>query len=273
MPILWPGALILAACTFDAPPARAAPADTLFDVGGRVLEIEVLRGDEPLTILFESGGASTLDHWAAVPDSVAARSGATVVVYNRAGLGKSELGPPELTPVEEVHDVARALSALEVPARRIVVGKSYGGVLAVLHAALYPEEVAGLVLVDPMNSRFIAATGDFVKSTVQVPENPTNDRERLLARMVRTLDDLAARTGVAEPELAIPIAVITAGEPWWGREEIVAEWRKSHEEIASARENRELVVASGSDHGVEEERPDTIVDAVSRVVEMSAAAP
>ena len=104
------------------------------------------------------------------------------------------------------------------------------------------------------------------------PARP-DDRERLLARMVRTLDDLAARTGEAEPELAIPIVVITAGEPWWRREEIVAEWRKSHEEIAGARPGRELVVASGSDHGVEEERPDTIVDAVSRVVERSAAAP
>lgn len=273
MPILWPGALVLAACVFDAPPASAAPADTLFDVGGRVLEIEVLRGDEPLTILFESGGGSTLDHWAAVPDSVAARSGATVVVYNRAGLGKSDLGPPELTPVEEVHDIARALEALGVPGRRIVVGASYGGLLAVVHAELYPEHVAGLVLVDPMNSRFIAATGDFVKSTVSVPENPANDQDWVIARMVRTLDDLAARTGQAEPGLAIPIVVLSAGEPWWGREEIVAAWRDSHAEIAAAREGRELVTAEGSGHRIPEDRPDVVVDAVLRVVANAAEAP
>lgn len=272
MPILWPGALVLA-CVLDAPPASVAPADTLLDVGGRALEIEVRRGHEPVTIVFEAGGGSTLDSWAAVPDSVAARSGATVVVYNRAGLGESDLGSPELTPTEEVHALARALAALNVPERRIVVGASYGAMLAVLHAALYPDDVAGLVFVDPMNSRFIAATGDFVKSTVPVPENPADDRERLIVRMSQGLDDLAARTGEAEPGLVIPIVVLSAGEPWWGREEIVAAWRDSHAEIAAAREGRELIVAEGSGHRIPEDRPDVVVDAVLRVVAEAADAP
>ena len=128
----------------------------------------------------------------------------------------------------------------------------------------------GLVLVDPMNSRFIAATGDFVKSTVPVPENPANDTERLIARMSHTLDDLAARTGQAEPGLAIPIVVLSAGEPWWGREEIVAAWRESHAEIAAAREARELIVAEGSGHRIPEDRPDVVVDAVLRIVAKAA---
>jgi pimeloyl-ACP methyl ester carboxylesterase len=269
MPILWPGALVLAACVFDAPSASAFPADTLLDVGGRALEIEVRRGREPLTIVFEAGGGSTLDSWDAVPDSVAVRSGATVVTYNRAGLGRSDLGPPGLTPLDEMRDLARSLETLGVPARRIVVGTSYGAMLAVLHAGLYPDDVAGLVLVDPMNARFIAATGDFVKSTAPVPENPANDRERLIVRMSRTLDDLAAHTGAVEPDLPIPIVVIAAGEPWWGRAEIVAAWRRSHAEIAAARAERELVVAEGSGHQVAEDRPDVIVDAALKISRMA----
>jgi len=222
-------------------------------------------GDEPLTIVFEAGGGATLESWAAVPDSVAARTGATVVLYNRAGLGRSDLGAADLAPAEEVRGLVRALESLGVPERRIVVGHSFGGLLAVLHAALYPAAVAGLVLVDPMNSRFIAATGDFVRSTVPEYPNPADDRERLIARMTRTLEDLTARAADAEPALSIPIVVITAGEPWWQREDIVAAWRRSHQEIVGAYAGRELVVAEGSNHDVPEARPDLIVDAVVRL--------
>ena len=247
IPILS-SALLFAACALDSAPARTFPADTLIDIGGRRLEIVVRTGDEPLTIVFEAGGGATLESWAAVPDSVAARTGATVVLYNRAGLGRSDLGAADLAPAEEVRGLVRALESLGVPERRIVVGHSFGGLLAVLHAALYPAAVAGLV-----------------RSTVPEYPNPADDRERLIARMTRTLEDLTARAADAEPALSIPIVVITAGEPWWQREDIVAAWRRSHQEIVGAYAGRELVVAEGSNHDVPEARPDLIVDAVVRL--------
>ncbi len=48
---------------------------------------------------------------------------------------------------------------LGVSGPTLVVGHSYGGVLALLHAALYPNEIIGLVLVDPMNPGFVDAVG------------------------------------------------------------------------------------------------------------------
>ena len=84
----------------------AVPADTLIDVGGRDLEIVIRRGVEPVAIVFENGGGATFADWEAVPDSIAARTGATVVTYNRAGLGRSDLGPETLTPVEPIGDLS-----------------------------------------------------------------------------------------------------------------------------------------------------------------------
>lgn len=239
-------------------------ADTLIDVGGRRLHFEVRDGKLPVTILLEAGGGADASSWASVPDSLAL-TGATVVTYDRASLGSSDPGPAALTPEQEVRDLRGALESLGVPSRLILVASSYGGMLALLHADLFPDDVVGLVLVDPMNHVFIRETGDFVQSTVPDIAEPTNDRERLIVRMKRTLEELSDRVGEIEPELAIPIVVVTAGEPWWDREEIDRAWRASHETLAG-RPGRQLVVAEGSDHDVPDERPDVIVDAVARVL-------
>lgn len=244
-----------------------APADTLVDVGGYGLRFEIRRGDEPVAVLFENGGGADVNSWHTVPDSLARRTGATIVTYDRAGTGGSELGPLDLTPLEELRRLHGALDRLAVPAPTIVVGHSYGGMLALLHADLYPEKVRGLVLVDPMNPRFVEATGDFVQSTVPDIAEPANDRERLIVRMRNTFEALRARVAEIEPDLEIPIVVVSAGEAWWDREEIDRAWRESHEAIVAERPNRRLIVAEESDHDVPEERPDAVIDAVTELLE------
>lgn len=242
------------------------PPDTLLNVGGHALHLEVREGTHLLTIVLESGGGADASSWGTVPDSVARRTGATVVTYDRAGLGSSELGPADLTPEEEVRDLREALDMLGTPPATILVAASYGGMLALLHAALFPDHVVGLVLVDPMNPMFVGETGDFVPSTVPDIAEPRNDRERVVVRMKRTFAALTARTAAIEPELEIPVIVLTAGEPWWRDEEIDRAWRRSHEVMAGRSADRELVVAEGSNHDMADERPDLVVDAVERLL-------
>ncbi|MGH7565469.1 MAG: hypothetical protein ACREK2_01435, partial [Gemmatimonadota bacterium] len=52
--------------------------------------------------------------------------------------------------------------------------------------------------------------------------------------------------------------------------QVEAAWRASHEAIAAAAPNRWLVVAEGSRHAVPSMRPDTIVDAAARMLEVIA---
>ena len=250
----------------EAVPRDAAPTDTLIDVGGRSLELVIHRGREPVAIVFENGGGATFADWGSVPDSVAARTGATIVRYNRAGLGRSELGPDTLTPVEEIRALIRALDALGVPERRILVGQSYGGLLVVAHADLDPDRVAALVLVEAMNSRFIQATGEFIYSTVPSYPEPADDSQRLIMRMTRTLEDLTSRAHAVEPTLRIPIVVITAGVPWWWKEGIPEAWSRSHADIVAAAPGRELLVAERSRHHVATDRPDVVLDAILRAL-------
>ena len=243
-------------------PLPPAPLDTLVDVGGYQLHMVVYRGTRPLTIVMESGGGASLAAWSGVEARLAEGSGATVVAYDRAGFGESGVGPAALTPRQQVRQLHEALERLGTPPDRIVVGHSYGGLLSLLHAHLYPKQVRGLVLVDPMNARFVKATGDFVQSTVPHIEHPATTKDAAIARMVRTFDELARDPAASDAGLELPIVIITAGQAWWRKPDIDRAWRDSHQAIASAAPNRRLIVAEGSDHDVPEKRPETIVQAV-----------
>jgi pimeloyl-ACP methyl ester carboxylesterase len=250
-----------------APPHRShEPLDTLVRVDNHRLHFVVYRGNLPVMILLEAGGGSDLTSWAGVPAQLAQETGATVVAYDRAGLGRSEPGPATSQPGNEIRDLHAALNQLKLPSKSILVAHSYGAMLGLLNAAHYPKGLKGVVLVDPMNTRFIKATGDFIFSTVPKIPNPSTDRERTITRMVATFPELIREVDRLEPTLKQPMVVITAGKPWWGRADIDSAWRKSHEALADAGSRRRLVVAEDSDHGVPEERPDVIVTAVKELL-------
>ncbi len=149
----------------------------------------------------------------------------------------------------------------------LVVGHSYGGVLGLLHAVLYPDDLVGLVLVDPMNPGFVEAVGmDWLQTTVPDVPNPTTNGEYVMHRMKRDFPGLAQRTGKVWLSLELPMDILTAGRAWWGTEDIHGAWRKSHVEMAGATAARKLVIAESSAHNIPATEPELIVDAVLRLV-------
>jgi pimeloyl-ACP methyl ester carboxylesterase len=185
-------------------------------------------------------------------------------------LGESELGPADLTPVQEVDDIRRALTRLDMPGTKVVVGHSYGAMLALSHAAQYPAEVAGLVLVDPMNPRFVAEVGDWLYSTVPEIDEPRTKQEHAIVRMAATMDALSERLRILEPTLVLPMVIISAGQDWWGPAGIEAAWRRSHIDMAAAPQ-RSRIVADSSEHDIPASEPDLIVSAIARLVSESLA--
>lgn len=245
----------------------AAPVDTMLDVGGYRVHARVHRGTRPLTILMEAGGGATLEKWGGVDSVLARRTSATVIAYERAGFGGSELGPLDLDPITQVRQISAALDRLGVPARRLVIGHSYGGLMAQVHADMFKEKVTGVVLVDAMNARFVDTTGDFIQTTVPHITSPRNDAERAIARLVNTFPVILDAARDAEPKIRAPMIVITSGKSMWNREKEDMAWRSAHEAIAAALPGRRLIVAENSGHDVALARPDTIIDAVMSILE------
>jgi pimeloyl-ACP methyl ester carboxylesterase len=238
------------------------PEDTLMDVGGHRLHFKVWPNRSGLTLVFEAGGGAALTSWESVPDTAARQLGLRVVAYDRAGLGSSETGPMNLVPGQESQALRRGLDRLGAD-RVVLIGHSYGGLLSILHAMRAPERVAGLVLVDPMNTDFIQrVTLAWLNSTVPDIANPASPVDTVIVRMKRTIADLVAATEPGIASLEMPMVVLTAGVPWWGNAERDAAWRASHETIAGMKSNRRLLIATQSRHGIPSTEPGRVIDAI-----------
>jgi pimeloyl-ACP methyl ester carboxylesterase len=99
------------------------------------------------TIILESGLGFPLIEWAWVQPALAQVT--RVVAYDRAGIGWSERGPLPRDGQRIAHELHATLHAAGIDGPYVLVGHSAGGLYARRFAALYPAEVAGMVLIDP----------------------------------------------------------------------------------------------------------------------------
>ncbi len=126
---------------------RFPPPGRLVDVGGYRLHLNIT-GDETArpTVILDSGMVSFSSNWAWVQPDVAKVT--RVVAYDRAGLGWSDPGPGPRDAGQSARELHTALRRLGIEGPFVLAGHSYGGLAARAFAALYPDEVAGMVLVD-----------------------------------------------------------------------------------------------------------------------------
>ncbi|MCZ2860856.1 alpha/beta hydrolase [Blastococcus sp. VKM Ac-2987] len=120
----------------------------LVDVGGHRLHLhaEGPRGTGP-TVVLEAGMGTPSTAWAWVQGMVA--DDVRVISYDRAGIGRSDDRDGPVDPAAEVRDLRTALDAIGEEGPYVLVGHSLGGLFARTFAATYPEDTAGVVLVDP----------------------------------------------------------------------------------------------------------------------------
>jgi pimeloyl-ACP methyl ester carboxylesterase len=117
----------------------------LVDVGGHRLHLYCTGSGSPTVVLEPGGGASSSDvAWIA---PVVARD-TTVCVYDRAGRGWSDAtdGPQDGTHIAA--DLHTLLARAHIPGPYVLAGHSFGGLYVQSFAAQFPDQVAGLVLLD-----------------------------------------------------------------------------------------------------------------------------
>jgi len=293
--------LLAAACSSSA--SHAAPATSeQVKVDGRTLHLECTGTGSP-TVILQSGFGNAGDIWSlsettapAVQPALATtnrvcsydRPGSHLTTTTRDGKvvpadelqrGRSDAVPMPRDPgdvVTELHDI---LAAANVPGPYVMVGHSLGGVLSVLYARRYPDQVRALVTVDspvPALRDALTAKQWTVAKTLSADPALVPNYELEAYDLGVLFDEIET----AKPLPDIPVVVVRRGGfrmydvpvpegfPLTQAEVdgmYKAQWETQARWVESV-PGAEMITVPGTTHDVHTQRPDAVVAAIRSAI-------
>jgi len=250
----------------------ASPAPDTVKVGDYQVQMATL-GSGTYTVILESGFGRDLGVWRNVAPALA--KSAKVVAYSRAGHGKSDARPEAPTIAARTNELEQLIATAGLKPPFVLVGHSYGGFLIRSFAVRHPEQVAGMVFVDPSDEAFnielrkLDAAG--VDKDTKLTEQFMPPKFHAELRSVQAvLDSGKLPFSGALPD--VPVAVLTSVQK---REQpqlfletpaAVQVWRGLHERFFRAFSNGSHIVTAESGHNIHQEQPQLVVSAVEGVI-------
>lgn len=242
----------------------AVPTTANIDVSSKNISYFMRPGSGP-AVVFQSGLGDGKDVWAKVIEQMP--GSVSIFAYDRPGYGGSPNVSDPRDPCSisrELHDLTR-MAGLKPP--YILVGHSLGGLYQFCYAKLYPEDVAGLVLLDPTHPdhwtemKKDAAVQAAIIGTLRIS---------LFSHAMRQEFDEQAGC-IEQLEISRPLA-LPAKFLFSGQFRLVE--KGAFEKMARGLRNQWLTLFSnpessevdGSGHYIQKEAPDTVVSAIQHVV-------
>ena len=238
------------------------------DENGHSIEI-VTAGSGPATVVFESGLGNDWSSWDAVASDIS--SDARIFAYSRPGYGGSAAATTPRDPATIVEELRALLRDQGYAPPYILVGHSFGGTYMELFAKAHPDEVTGVVLVEPRHRDFLARC-----------EAAHIDQCGIAASDLATLPDFqvaeynafpmgAAEIAAAGPFGSYPVRVLTAtahgnSDAW------EALWEATHASLASEASDGRQIVFAGAGHGLQVERPSEVAKCIRDLLPATRAA-
>lgn len=225
----------------------------LIDVGGHSLHLSCTGSGSP-TVVLEPGAGGTSSDLGLIAPAVARDT--RVCVYDRAGRGWSEPADTPQDAATIATDLHTLLDRAGVPGPYVLAGHSFGGYYVLAFAARYPDEVAGMALVDstapaaaatpPASSSDAAGSYDVMGRVSALVSAAA--RVATVSQLRSTIDEYIQGGSSAEQAAALddfankPLVVLTAGS---GSD---ADWSAAQDEMATLSTNSAHLVVQGATH-------------------------
>lgn len=237
------------------------PATETGELDHRHIEYAQIGHGSPV-VVFENGLGASMHSWNKVFPEIGKQT--TVFAYNRPGYGRSDPAPTPRDGAHVVDELRALLRSRDLPPPYVLVGHSLGGLYMQLFARQYPDEVAGLVLVDSTHPTQMEGAGNI-------------ERQPWWARIffhlfvtgeLRREFDAAMPTGQEVLHLPTvtgkPVVVLSAIDT--STSDAVKHANKKRADIANLYPgSRQLWVKSG--HFIQWDRPEVVVDAIRSILE------
>jgi pimeloyl-ACP methyl ester carboxylesterase len=222
----------------------------------------VKSGDGALAIVLQAGLGDGKEVWETVFEDLASKH--TVFAYDRPGYGGMPATQTARDPCSIATELRDQLRAAKLSPPYVLVGHSLGGLYQYVFSRLYPQEVAGLVLLDPTHPRHwqrmqqdAPSAAKMVKAMNMLAFNSTMRRE--FEAQATCLDRIDATQTRAIPTRFLVSARFTSVEK--GEfESMVKTLRLDWLRLTNA---ARLDVISDAGHYIQKDSPQDVVAAVA----------
>lgn len=300
--ILVPAASTLAACLAVSAQLMASPVAPKSSIPGRLVDIGGYRlhiycvGEGVPSIIFDSGVGGFSLEWSRVQNVLARRT--RVCSYDRAGYGWSDLGPLPRTSERITRELHTLLERAGVAGPYIIAGHSFGGYNAQLFARNYPDQTAGLVLIDSSHPEQIERLPGPEPGTTKQVRPGTNsyvvswffphpnfpDENALMAQRIMqswqhkmtwreemTVFSVSAKqVKASRPMPEVPVLVLTRGRSFWpgysNGDETERVWMELQDELSQLGANPVHLIAERSGHVIHLDQPGIVITAMQTML-------
>ena len=133
-----------------------------------------ITGKEPVRFVIEMGLGACVEEWNSFAHCLQDKGG--VLIYERAGIGRSKPSASERTPQTIAKELHELLGAVNHDPKIILIAHSQGGFYAQQYIRMYPQEVMGVILIDPLSAKDFVfkeqlTRKEYVKSGVDKSQN------------------------------------------------------------------------------------------------------
>ena len=216
------------------------------------------------------------------------RPGTTTVIEDTLLPSRSDPVAMPRTAAESVHDLHALLEAADVPGPYVLVGHSYGGMLMRLYASTFPDEVVGMVLVDAFSEGLEAqmtaeqwtAYAEIFQPVPEAlagyPDLEFTDLDVSVSQVRDATDAVPLPPCPQSPGVPFPLVVLSRGRSMampadlpggLTGEGLERAWTVEQERLAALLPGARHVIARESEHYIQLQQPELVIDAVRQVVE------